>query len=410
MTTRMTRRRFVKCAGLATVALPNIVTSRALGAADGTPPASERITMALVGCGGQGGAIMGAFNADKRLQMIAACDVKKNHLAPWVNGERGVKGVKGCVDYRELIARDDLDLVICATPDHWHAQITIDAMKAGKDIYCEKPLSLTIGEGRRMADTARRYGRVFSCGSQRVIGDYGRLAAAAASGEFGRILEVHTAPGAPSRHCYLPENGSAEADGVHWDLWLGPAPWAPYNPRRHSAAFGTGGQGFRSWYDYSGGDMTDWGGHKFAAAMHGMGVDHTGPTDIIHPGNQGCKHLTYVFANGMKLVVTGGGVQYFCEKGEAQPFRGMPVPPRGLRWYENGANSPYEDVVNCILDRRRPFRDVEFDHRVATVCHLGNICLRLRRDLTWDPDREVFIGDDEANRLIDRPRRGPWQI
>jgi len=401
----ISRRRFVQCAGLATIAAPNIITSKALGAADGTPPASERITLGGIGVGGRGSGVLGELMRDKRTQLVAACDVKKDAREHWAKRN----GVDGYVDYRELIARDDVDLVMCGTPDHWHAQITIDAMKAGKDIFCEKPLSLTIGEGRKMVDTARRYARVFSCGSQRVIGDYGRLACAARSGKYGAILQAHATPGGPPRHCYLPGQGDPVADGVEWDLWLGPAPWAPYHPWRHGRAYGLSGKGFRTWYDYSGGMMTDWGGHKFGGAMHGMGVDHTGPTDIIYPGNQGCDHLTYVFANGMQLIV-GGGQKYICEKGEAKPFQGMPLPPPGLRWYRKGAHTPTQDVINCVVERRKPFRDVEFAHRVASVCHLGNICLMLKRDLKWDPDREVFIGDPEANRLIDRPRRGPWQI
>jgi hypothetical protein len=406
MTRQMTRRRFTKYAGMAAAALPNIITSKALGSADGTPPASERIAMGAVGCGGQGASNITQITRDKRVQLVAACDVKRSALEQCMKKS---KDIRGYVDYREMIARPDIDLVMCATPDHWHAQITIDAMKSGKDIYCEKPLSLTIAEGRKMVDAARMYGRIFSCGSQRVIGDYGRLASAARSGLYGRIIRAHASPGGPPRMCYLPAQGNPEQDGIDWDLWLGPAPWAPYHPFRHGRSYGLSGRGFRSWYDYSGGMMTDWGGHKFGGAMHGMGVDDTGPVKIIHPGSEGREHLTHVFKNGMELVV-GGGQKFVCEQGEAKPFPGMPMPPPGLRWYEGDAQSPYKDIVNCIVERRRPFRDVEYAHRVATVCHLGNICLLLKRDLEWDPDGEVFINDEEANRLLDRPRRGPWQI
>jgi len=401
-TPRLNRRAFLKAAAVLAAA-PTVITSKALGAPDGTPPASQRITLGGIGVGGRGSSDLGQFMRDKRVQLVAVCDVKYAALEAWKK-----RGYDGYVDYRELIGRDDIDMIMCGTPDHWHAQVTIDAMKAGKDVFCEKPLSLTIREGRKMVETARAYGRVFSCGSQRVIGDYGLLACAARSGRYGRILEAYANPGGPPRMCYLP-GVPIPPKTIEWDLWLGPAPWAPYHPYRCGRAYGLSGKGFRTWYDYSGGMMTDWGGHKFGGAMHGMGVDHTGPVEIIYPGNQDCKYLTYVFANGMRLVV-GNGQGYKCEKGWAKPFPGMPVPPPGLRWYENGARSPHEDVVNCIIERRRPFRDVEYAHRVATVCHLGNICLRLKRDLKWDPDKEVFIGDDEANRLLDRPRRGPWQI
>jgi hypothetical protein len=398
------RRNFLKCAAAA-VAVPNIITSKALGARDGTPPASERMVLAIVGAGGQGMSDLGQFTRDKRVQFVAGCDVKFKELDRWKNN----KNVKTYKDYREVAARDDIDAVLVGTPDHWHAQISIDCMKAGKDIYCEKPLSLTIREGRKMVETARAYGRVFSCGSQRVIGDFGKLAAAANSGRYGEVLYAHADPGGPPRHCYLPGEGDPEKDRIDWDMWLGPAPWAPYHRFRCGRAYGLGGQGFRTWCDYSGGMMTDWGGHKFGAVMHGLKLDHTGPTKVVHPSkDNGYKHLTYEFANGKKIY-NGGGMKYICEKGEAKPFGKFKVPP-GLRWYEDGARSPYEDLVNCFYTRKRPFRDVEYAHRTATICHLGNIAYMLKRDLQWDPDKEEFIDDVEANRFVERPRRGPWQI
>ncbi|MBL7115094.1 MAG: Gfo/Idh/MocA family oxidoreductase [Kiritimatiellae bacterium] len=401
----VSRRGFIKAAGAA-IALPNIITSKALGAADGTPPASERVTLAIVGAGGQGTGVLSRFRGDKRVQFVAACDVKFKELDKFKND----KSVKIYTDYREICARDDIDFVLCGTPDHWHAQVTIDAMKSGKDIFCEKPLSLTIDEGRKMSDTARKYGRVFSCGSQRVIGDYGKSAAAANSGVYGEVLAAHADPGGPPRHCFLGKaKTTPEQDGIDWDMWLGPAPWAPYHPYRCGRGYGLGGKGFRTWYDYSGGMMTDWGGHKFGGAMHGLKLDHTGPTAVVHPSkDNGYKHLTYEFANGKKLF-HGGGQKFICEKGEAKAQGNLKVPP-GLRWYEGGATDPYKDVINCVYSRKRPFRDVEYAHRVATICHLGNIAYMLDRDLKWDPDKEVFIGDDEANRLISRPRREPWQI
>ncbi|MEI6515613.1 MAG: Gfo/Idh/MocA family oxidoreductase [bacterium] len=405
----VSRRSFLKGAGAA-IAFPNIITSSALGAG-GRPPASGRIVMAGIGMGGQGSGDLGQFMNDPRIQVVAVCDVKKQNLdgiKRRVNGHYNNQDCKGYVDYREVLARNDIDMILCATPDHWHAQISIDAMKSGKDVYCEKPLTLTIGEGRKMVDTARRYGRVLSSGSQRVIGDYGALACAARSGQYGKILDVYADPGGPPRQCDLPGE-PIPPDTIDWDMWLGPAPWAPYHRFRCGPDYGLGGQGFRSWYDYSGGMMTDWGGHKFGAALHGMGLDHTGPTEILPPDGKDNKYLTYVFANGMKLHVGEGGPKYMCEKGEAHPLREFKVPP-GLRWYEDGANSPIQDLVNCVISRKRPFQDVEYAHRTATVCHLGNICNKLNRKLQWDPVKEDFIGDPEASRLVDRPRRGPWQI
>jgi len=212
------RRRFLRAVGSA-LPLAHVVTSKALGAADGKPPASDRITIGGIGVGGQGSRDLAIFMADKRTQVVAVCDVREKARKRWKE-----KGLASYVDYRELIARDDIDMIMCATPDHWHAQICIDAMKAGKDIYCEKPLSLTIAEGRRMVDTARKYARVFSCGSQRVIGDYAAPACAARSGRYGKLIKVHSRPGQASRPCCLPAEGDPKEDGIDWDLWLGPAP------------------------------------------------------------------------------------------------------------------------------------------------------------------------------------------
>jgi len=405
----MGRRAVLKAAGAAAVAAPYAITSSALGA-DGKPPASERLTLAGVGMGGRGRGDLGSFMRHKDVQVLAACDVQYRNLNSCksaVDKHHGNTDCMATTDYREIIARNDIDMVLCGTPDHWHAQITIDACKSGKDVYCEKPLTLTIREGRKMVDAARRFGRVFSSGSQRVIGDYGRMACAARSGRFGKILSGHANPGGPPRQCHLPGQ-EIPPDTIDWDMWLGPAPWVPYHPYRCGRAYGLGGKGFRTWYDYSGGMMTDWGGHKFGGLMHGLGVDHTGPTEIIPPGCKGAKVLTYVFANGMKILVEGG-YGYTCEKGQARPLRKMVVPP-GLRWYSGGTNSPVDDFLHCVKTRKTPFRDVEFGHRVATVCHLGNIAYMLKRPLRWDPDKEDFVNDTEASRLTDRPRRGPWQI
>ena len=395
-------------AGAVAVAAPYVLTSSALGA-DGATPASDRIVMAGIGMGGQGWGDLRGFMGHGEVQVAAVCDVKHGDLKKAKAGCEGKygEGIQATTDYREILARQDIDAIVCGTPDHWHAQVTIDACKSGKDVYCEKPLSLTIREGRKMVEAARRYGRVFSCGSQRVIGDYGRLACAARSGKYGKILEAFANPGGPPRPCYLP-GVPIPPDTIEWDMWLGPAPWAPYNPFRCGRAYGLGGKGFRTWHDYSGGMMTDWGGHKFGGAMHGLGVDHTGPTDILLPYGKDVKYLTYVFANGMKINV-GGGQGYLCEAGMVKPQRQVKVPP-GLRWYNDGAGNPISDLVGCIKSRKKPFRDVEYAHRVATVCHLGNIALKLGRNLKWNPDKEEFVNDVEANRLVDRPRRGPWQI
>ncbi len=404
----VTRRSFLKGAGAATVAFPHVITSSALGAG-GRSAASERIVMAGIGMGGRGSGVLGEFMRDANVQVVAVCDVKKSArdgCQNRVNGRYKSKDCKAHVDYREILIRDDIDLIFCAPPDHWHAQIMIDSCKAGKDVMCEKPLTLTIAEGRKIVNAAKRYGRIAAGGSQRVLQDYGRLACAANSGRFGKIIAAYANPGGPPRKCFLP--GQPVPDSIDWNMWLGPAPWAPYNPFRCGRAYGLGGKGFRSWYDYSGGMTTDWGGHKFGGILHGLKLDHTGPVEVIPPDGKEHKYLTHVFANGVKLY-NGGGMKYIGEEGEVRPLRDLKVPP-GLRWYSGGARSLVQDFLYCVRNRKRPFRYVEYSHRTATVCHLTNICYELGRKLRWDPDKEDFIGDTEASRLVDRPRRGPWQI
>lgn len=401
------RRNFLKATGVgaAAVAFPSIVPGTALGN-DGRSPASERIVMAGVGMGGRGSGVLGEFMGQPGTQVVAVCDVKKDAregIQRRVNGKYKNNDCKAHIDYREILTRDDIDLIFTATPDHWHAQIMIDSMKAGKDVMSEKPLTLTIAEGRKIVQTAERYGRVAAGGSQRVLQDYGALACGANSGEFGKVTAAYANPGGPPRDCYL--GGQPVPDSIDWDMWLGPAPWVPYHPYRCGRAYNLGGKGFRSWRDYSGGMLTDWGGHKFGGAMHGLKLDHTGPVEII-PADKDHKYLTHVFKTGQKLY-WGGGQGYECEGG--RPGKSRKVPP-GLRWYAPGCKSLVQDFLYAVRHRTRPFRWVEYSHRTATICHLTNICLQLKRKLKWDPDKEDFIGDSEASRMVDRPRRGPWQI
>jgi len=415
---RGSRREFLKATtatAAATFAAPYVLTSTALGAPD-RAPASERIVMAGIGVGGQGSGDMRNMLGSRDTQYVAVCDVKtrardgaKNH----VDGRYKNKDCKAYVDFREVLARDDIDAINCGTPDHWHAIVTITACRSGKDVYCQKPLTLTIAEGRAMVTAARRYGRVVSGGSQRVIGNYGRLAKDARSGIIGKVTEAWASVGGPSRPCYLGAQGDPKADGIDWDLWLGPAPWAPYHPYRCGRAYGLGGKGFRTWYDYSGGMMTDWGGHTFGGALYGMGKLEAGPVEIIPPGKDN-KLLTFVFADGAKLHHNGNPYgSNPCYKG-THGIVGRSVEGTGERtnepieFYAEGTRSIYADFLHCVKTRQRPFRDVERSHRTATVCHLGNIAYLLKRPLKWDPVKEEFPDDPEANRMRDRPKRGPW--
>jgi len=404
----VTRRGFLRSAAAA-VAAPYVITSEALGGA-GTPAASDRITMGGIGMGGRGRGDLNGFMGHREVKVLAVCDVKKGHLDACknqVNKRYGNSDCQGYTDMRELLDRGDLDAVLVATPDHWHAIACIEACRRGIDVFCEKPLTLTIGEGRQMVEAARTYGCVVSSGSQRVMGDYGRHAQYVASGAIGRITECWVNVGGPSRRCDLP--GQPVPEDVAWDLWLGPAPWAPYHPHRCGGAYGLGGKGWRTWYDYSGGMMTDWGGHKFGGAMYAMQLDETGPVEVIPPDGKDVKLLTYVFANGIRMYHGGGGnIRYKGTDGESRGG-GNQTEPDPLRRYKGRGGLP-GDFLHCVKTREKCFRDFEYAHRVATVCHLGNIAYILKRPLKWDPDSEQFVGDAEANRMVVRTRREPWRV
>ena len=402
------RRRFLKTAA-ATVAAPYVITGSALGD-ENRPAASQRITMGCIGVGGRGSGNMNNFMRHGEVQVVAVCDVKhgnRDKAKATVDKFYGDQACDAYTDFRELLARGDVDTVSIGAPDHWHALIGIAACKRGIDVFCEKPLSLTIQEGRAMVNAARRYGRVFSSGSQRVLGDYGKLARQVQSGELGQIHKCFVDPGGPPRHCNLP--GEPEPDDIDWDLWLGPAPWAPYHPYRCGRAFGLGGKGFRTWYDYSGGMMTDWGGHKFGGAMFALGLDHTGPTEILPPDGKDVEHLTYRFACGVEIVRTGNKPSYEPAQGDVPGLTWEP-PKHLLERDYRGNGGLTGDFLHCVKTREKPFRDVEYGHRVATVCHLGNIAFELNRPLRWNPDSEQFVDDEQANRMTWRPMREPWRL
>jgi hypothetical protein len=416
-----TRRDFLKTAGVA-IAAPYVITSKALGAADGTPPASERIVMGGIGLGGQGSGDQNDFLGRKEVQYVAVCDVKQSvreSKKARVNQQYGNQDCKSYSDFRELLARKDIDAVHIATPDHWHALIVIEACRNGKDVYCQKPESLTIKEGRAMVQTARRYGCVVSGGSQRVMDDTGRLALRCWNGEFGAIKEAYIECGPPSTECYLP--GEDIPPDLDWNMWLGPAPWAPYHPYRVSSSIAINGTSWRSWRDYSGGGMTDWGAHRMGSIMFALDIQEQGPVEVIPPDGKDVKLLTYVFKNSLRIYHTtssGGlnapgaqvlqGISIIPNPGEPKETKAMPgyksAPGSG------GRSSIYGDFLYCVRTREKPFRDIEFAHRTATCCHLGGIAYQLNRPLKWDAAKEEFIGDAEANRYLERPKREPWQI
>jgi hypothetical protein len=399
-----TRRHFLKTAAAGALVAPAV----AVGAQ--RRPANERITMATIGCGGQGTGDMVGFLGFPEVQMVAVCDVVPQHrdrAKTKVNERYKNTDCMEYGDFREVLARDDIDAVLIATPDHWHAIIAIEACKAGKDIYCEKPECLTVREGRAMVEAVRRYGRVFAGGSQRVLGDYGDWPRLIWGGSLGTVKEVYADCWGPSGDCYLPEETLPPGmTAAEWDMWLGPAPKRPF----HSSLINGG---FRPFRDYSGGGMTDWGAHRFGAALFATAHHLTGPTAVIPPDGKETKLLTFVFADGMKMYHGGtSDIRYVGTEGVLDA--GKPKPPKPPRPTDmptyRGRGGIFGDFLHCVKTREKPFRDIEIAHRTCTVCHLGNIAYWLNRPLKWDPAREEIVGDAEAARWLDRPKREPWAL
>jgi len=429
------RRQFLKCATVAAVSaacFPYYVPSSALGKAGSVAP-SERITLGFIGTGKQSKHLMSSFLNSRGTQVLAGCDVDKlklkrgqditeKHYAKQTGGT--YKGYACYGDFRELIARDDIDAVVIATPDHWHAIMVIQSAKAGKDIYCEKPLSQTIVEAREMVNAVRRYGRVFQTGSMQRSDWHFRLGCELVlNGYIGELQHVTVGVGGPAQD--KPLAAQPVPDYLDWDMWVGPALWRPYNSELSP---NISWDGFPHWRDnssFGGGGMTDWGAHHFDIAQWGMGMDESGPVEIIPPDGKDYKVLTYKYASGVTMTRdSANGVLFTGTKGKVEVNRGhlktwpetlaeQQIGPGEIHLYES--KNHYVDWLDAIRGRTRPICDVETGCRSVTVCHLGNIAYKLgpgntSAGLKWDPEREVLIGDPGASRLLSRPMRGPWHL
>lgn len=398
------RRDFLKTAGAA-MAAPYVFTAAARGNAD-RPPPSDRIVMAGIGIGNMGRGDQGAFLHRPDVQYVALCDVReevREKSKAVVDGHYRNTDCKAYNDFRELIARPDIDAVHIATPDHWHAILVIEACRHGKDVYCQKPETLTLREGPLMIAAARRYGRVVSGGSQRVLEDYRAIVDPVWAGEFGKLKSINVNVDPLPQLCNLPEEEMAEK--IDWDLWLGPAPWAPYNSKRCSGSFSINGASWRSFGDYSGGGMTDWGAHHFGGATFVADVRELQPEEVTYHAGEGRPYLSYRYPNGFVLTHNRPNTGNLAVEGNPDE----PVAPKPVPLYQ-GEGGIYGDFIHCVKTREKPFRDIELAVNTAAVSHLGNIAYALKRSLKWDPAKQEFPGDEEANRLVDRARREPWQL
>lgn len=406
-----TRRDFIKTASAA-VAAPYVITSSALGN-DERPPASDRIVMGGIGIGNMGRGDMGAFLGRSDVQYVAVSDVRRGAREGAKSRADKHYQNSDCAsynDFRELLAREDIDAVHVATPDHWHSIMVVNACRSGKDVYCQKPETRTLREGPLMVEAARRYGRIVSGGSQRVLEDYRKHVDPCWSGERGEVKSINVNVGPLSQACNLPAQDAP--DDIDWDLWLGPAPWAPYNKARCDGNFGTSGGSWRSYIDYSGGGMTDWGAHYFGGATFTVDIREQQPTDVLyHEESDGKEHLTFKYPssernpNGMLVYHNRPGMGNLqVESDPSKTREAKPVPSY------KGSGGIYGDFIHCVKTREKPFRDIELAVNTVTISHLGIAAYTLKRSLKWNAAEQQFVGDEEANRLLDRARREPWQL
>jgi predicted dehydrogenase len=379
---------------------------------------------------------------DERVRVVAVCDVNKEGPGYWSGTVRGrdpakrrvddfYKGV-GCAayeDFRDVIRRDDIDAIYIGTPDHWHAIIGIAAANAGKDVYGQKPLSLTIADGRAMVEAVKRNGIVWQTGSQqRSDHNFRRACELVRNGRIGKLQTVRC--GLPGG---IPDFGKTAhltdpqpvPKGFNYDLWLGPSPKEPYCPARV-------GVNFRWNLNYSGGQITDWGGHHPDIAQWGMDTEYSGPIEIRNPRGKFAEHPIYdtatdyyfecIYENGVKLIISNqerGGVTFEGTEGWVWADRGRhDANPKSILNSEIGPNEVHlyksdhhvKNFIDCMISRKETVAPIEVAHRSISLAHLGNIALILRRGFKWDPKEEKIIGDPGANLLLNRAYRRPWVL
>lgn len=395
---------------------------------------SDKINFGFIGCGKQSGGLQNAFLSTNKVQVVAACDPFKAKITRFIaqkekfyankTEKTDFKSTEAHADFRELIARKDIDAVVIATPDHWHAAIAVRACAAGKDVYCEKPLALTVHEGRAMVNATHKYHRVFQTGSmQRSWKEFRQAVELVRNGYIGDIKKVIvTVGGAPKKWDLQPEPLPSDLD---WNMWLGPNTIErPYNSilAPDLVKESTMWPLWRNYNEFGGGGMTDWGAHMFDIAQWGLDMDNSGPREIIPINENGKPGLIYKYKNGVEMIHATEGNQsckFIGTKGEVYVQRGKITSTiDGLAERVIGANEKhvyfsdnhYEDFLKAIKTRQKPICDVEIGHRTASVCNIGNIAYQLNRPLHWNPRREKFKHDDEANALLSRPMKTEWSV
>jgi predicted dehydrogenase len=417
--------------------------------------ANDRIVMGAIGIGSlqsRGRAIMGEASKQEGIQYVAVCDVDKRHREKAVEDVKKVAKIKGDVkayeDFRELLDDKNINAVTIATPDHWHALVAIAALKKGKDVYCEKPLSLTVAEGRAIAKVAKVTGRIFQVGSQQrcEFGNRFRLACELVrNGRIGKLKSISARVGGNPQSPELPEVDPPE--GLNWDFWLGPTPKVPYrylevetkikkdkDETTLKRVYTNCHYEFRWFYEYSGGKITDWGAHHNDIAQWALGMDDSGPVAVESTGTKPEKpngynchpdfEIHYTYANGVKLTCQAKGENGVRFEGEDSKWIFVSrsriqasdkklieeeLPEDAVTLYPTPAKNHMANFIECVRSRKATICPAEVGHRSATVCHIGAIALRLGKKLKWDPIKERF-DDEEANKMLSRAYRAPWKL
>ncbi len=416
----LSRRSFIK-AGLATAAgtifFPYIARSNPIGA-------NNRVRMALIGCGLMMGAHHGWAQSHSMIDLVAVCDVKKSQRdAALARLKQKNPDAVGYVDYGDIMARSDIDAVIIATPDHWHAAISIDAMRAGKDVFVEKPMALTLDESAAMVAAENRYGRILQVGSMQRSDPAMRQAVdIVRNGWIGEITEIHVdLRGDFPPVSLLPEE-PVPAD-IDYDRWLGPAPWRPYNNLR---VLGNFGGGWRIFWDYGSRKNGDWGAHHFDIVQWALDMDGNGPVLFVPKGFKGEPYQYHQYANGLKVTASKGGgpangamIRFVGKNGEVKVSRGeIETTPAGLaskipssnefRAYRS--NDHRQNWLDSIISRRPPICPATVGASTFDICGLAGIAERLNRPIHWNPEKREITGDPEASRFADYTRRAGYQL
>ncbi len=448
MSNQLTRRDFVKAAGAACTA-PAVVPSSVFGAY----APSNRINVAIIGCGNQSRADVPGMLRQTDAQVVAVCDVNRGSYGyanpkhflgrepvqkkvnDYYAGKTRSGKYKGCgihSDFRDVLARDDVDAVVITLPDHWHALVTVKACEAGKDVYCQKPMSLTVHDGQQMIKAVRKHDRILQTGSQyrsnSVVRRMCELVRNGRIGEVKRVVSIINGSGTG------PKPGWKEMpvpDGFDYDMWLGPAPLAPYHIDRCLYRF-------RFHLEYSGGQVTNTGAHSTDIIQWALGMDHTGPVEFecgegVEWPPKGYFYTTAMktdfraqYANGIEFVCrtqkpgfgariegTEGWVQFSVNnmkevEASSEAIKNSVIRPNEI--HLPVSHDHYQNFLQAVKSRKDPIEPVEAGHRTASICHLGNIAMRLKRKLKWDPEKEVFVNDEQANSMLRRAYRKPWQI